>query len=109
MKLKRALVAVAFVALVFGLVVDLKPISAQGSCGECESVGEIKKCNGDAAVGTGDPSGNCITVGGKAEQRQNPDGSTTTVNCTVTKFYNCTAPAPTTGCPIGSGCPGSTQ
>lgn len=105
MKLTRLAVAVAFLVMAVALLMDLRPLSAQGNCGECgESVGTIKKCNSDAAVLTGTGSGNCIIVEGTAEIRIDPvDGSTHTVNCTVTTFYNCAAPEPS-GCPIGS-CP----
>src|SRR3990167_430463 len=102
MKLTRLAVAVAFLILAVALLIDLRPLSAQSNaCGECgDEAGNIEKCNSSEAVATGDTSGNCITVDGTTKQVIDPtDGSTHTVFCTVTRFFNCASPAPSPGCP----------
>lgn len=102
MKGKRIFVAVVFIVLVFGLLVDFKPLLAQGPCGECGTpVGVREECPGSAPVETGELAGNCLWIDSVAKT----DANMQPVTCMRVSFYDCNYAKADAGCALGSGCP----
>lgn len=98
MRLKMIACTVAFLLLLALTITSFDKAVAQAPCEGCTEAGQITKCNGYEAVQTGQTSGNCIYVYGTAQYMGGQ-----TVQCTVTKFYNCEAQGGGLACP--EGCP----